>query len=110
MLLLHIYRGAFSSNVPVVRFTAWPTSDYLMCRTHSTLHGNQPNVCPSTLSNILPKSVTWCCSAWVLLTEIVYEAGCPHEMTREIGAAMEQIIREYVAEIEARGGGTTGHA
>jgi hypothetical protein len=31
-------------------------------------------------------------------------------MTREIGAAMEQIIREYVAEIEARGGGTTGHA
>ena len=45
-----------------------------------------------------------------ILTEIASEAGCPHEMAREFGAAMEQTIREYVAEIEARGGGTTGTA
>jgi hypothetical protein len=45
-----------------------------------------------------------------ILTEIASEAGCPHEMAREFGAAMEQTIREYVAEIEASGGGTIGTA
>jgi hypothetical protein len=45
-----------------------------------------------------------------ILTEIAIEAGCPREMAREFGAAMEQTIRAYVAEIEASGGGTTGTA
>jgi hypothetical protein len=45
-----------------------------------------------------------------ILTEIASEAGCPHEMAREFGAAMEQTIRENVAEIEASGGGTIGTA
>jgi hypothetical protein len=45
-----------------------------------------------------------------MLTEIASEAGCRHEMAREFDAAMEQTIREYVAEIEARDGGTTGTA
>ena len=45
-----------------------------------------------------------------ILTEIASEAGCPREMARGFGAAMEQTIREYVAEIEASGGGTAGTA
>jgi hypothetical protein len=45
-----------------------------------------------------------------ILTEIASVAGCPHDMAREFGTAMEQTIREYVAEIEVRGGGTTGTA
>jgi hypothetical protein len=45
-----------------------------------------------------------------ILTDIASEAGCPHEMACEFGAAMEQTIRDYVAEIEVSGGGTTGTA
>jgi hypothetical protein len=45
-----------------------------------------------------------------LLTEVALEAGCSHEMACEFGTAMEQTIREYVAEIEASGGGTAGTA
>jgi hypothetical protein len=41
---------------------------------------------------------------------IASEAGCPHETAREFGATMEQTTRAYVAEIEARGGGTSGIA
>jgi hypothetical protein len=46
----------------------------------------------------------------VLLTEVAQEAGCCHEMALEFGNAMEQAIRDYVAEIEASGGGTVGTA
>jgi hypothetical protein len=46
----------------------------------------------------------------VLLTEIALEAGCTREQAREFGAAMEQTIRDCVAEIEASGGGTVGAA
>jgi hypothetical protein len=46
----------------------------------------------------------------ILLTEVAREAGCTHEKAREFGAAMEQAIRDYVAEIEASGGGTVGTA
>ena len=46
----------------------------------------------------------------VLLTEVAQEAGCSHEMALEFGDAMEQAIRDYVAEIEASGGGTVGTA
>jgi hypothetical protein len=46
----------------------------------------------------------------VLLTEVAQEAGCTHEMAHEFGDAMEQAIRDYVAEIEASGGGTVGTA
>lgn len=45
-----------------------------------------------------------------ILTEIAGEAGCPHEMAREFGAATEQPIREYVSGIKASGGGITGTA
>jgi hypothetical protein len=45
-----------------------------------------------------------------ILIGIASEAGYPHNMAREFGAAMEQTIREYVADIEARGGGTAGTA
>ena len=45
-----------------------------------------------------------------LLTEVAREAGCTHEMALEFGDAMEQAIRDYVAEIEASGGGTVGTA
>ena len=44
------------------------------------------------------------------LREVAREAGCTHEMAREFGNAMEQAIRECVAEIEASGGGTVGTA
>jgi hypothetical protein len=46
----------------------------------------------------------------VLLTEVAREAGCTHEMATEFGDAMEQAIRDYVAEIELSGGGTIGTA
>jgi hypothetical protein len=46
----------------------------------------------------------------VLLTEIALEAGCTREQAHEFGAAMEQIIRDFVSEIEASGGGTVGTA
>jgi hypothetical protein len=46
----------------------------------------------------------------VLLTEIAREAGCTHEQAHEFGVAIEQAIRDYVAEIEASGGGTVGTA
>ena len=46
----------------------------------------------------------------ILLTEVALEAGCTHEQAHEFGAAMEQTIRDYVAEIEASGGGTVGTA
>ena len=46
----------------------------------------------------------------VLLAEVAQEAGCSHEMALEFGDAMEQAIRDYVAEIEASGGGTVGTA
>jgi len=45
-----------------------------------------------------------------LLTEVALDAGCPYEMAREFGTAMEQTIRDYVAAIEASGGGTAGTA
>jgi hypothetical protein len=45
-----------------------------------------------------------------LLVEVARQAGCPHEAAREFGAAMEQTIRGYVAEIEANGAGTVGAA
>ena len=41
-----------------------------------------------------------------LLTDVACEAGCTHEIATEFRAAMEQAIRDYVAEIEASGGGT----
>src|ERR1700704_1636058 len=41
-----------------------------------------------------------------LLVEVARQAGCPHEVAREFGVAMEQVIRGYVSEIEASGGGT----
>jgi hypothetical protein len=43
-----------------------------------------------------------------LLTDVACEAGCTHEIATEFRAAMEQAIRDYVAEIEASGGGTVG--
>jgi hypothetical protein len=46
----------------------------------------------------------------ILFTEVARHAGCTHEMAREFGAAMEQAVRDYVAEIEASGGGTAGTA
>jgi len=45
-----------------------------------------------------------------LFTEVAHEAGCTDQMAREFGAAMEQAVRDYVAEIEASGGGITGTA
>jgi hypothetical protein len=46
----------------------------------------------------------------ILLTEIALEAGCTRGQACEFGATMEQTIRDYVAEIEASGGGTAGTA
>jgi hypothetical protein len=46
----------------------------------------------------------------ILFTEVARDAGCTHSMAREFGAAMEQAVRDYVAEIEASGGGTAGTA
>ena len=46
----------------------------------------------------------------ILLTEIALEAGCTGDKAREFGTSMEEAIRSYVAEIEARGGGTVGTA
>jgi hypothetical protein len=45
-----------------------------------------------------------------LLTDVPCEAGCTREMALEFDAAMEQVICDYVAEIEASGGGTVGTA
>jgi hypothetical protein len=45
-----------------------------------------------------------------LLKEVARDAGCTHEMAHEFGNAMEHAIRDYVAEIEASGGGTVGTA
>ena len=45
-----------------------------------------------------------------LITDVACEAGCTHEMALEFGAALEQVIRDYVAEIEMSGGGTVGTA
>ena len=45
-----------------------------------------------------------------LLVAVARQAGCPHEAAREFGDAMEQIIRGYVSEIEASGGGIVGTA
>jgi hypothetical protein len=45
-----------------------------------------------------------------LFAEIAREAGCTHELAREYGDAMEQVVRDHVVEIEARGGGTAGAA
>jgi len=44
----------------------------------------------------------------ILLTKIALEAGCTGDKAREFGTSMEEAIRSYVAEIEARGGGTVG--
>jgi len=41
-----------------------------------------------------------------LLTEVAREAGCSRKMACEFGAAMEQVIRDCVAEIAISGGGT----
>ena len=46
----------------------------------------------------------------LLLTEVACVARCMHEKARKFGAAMEQVIRDYVAEIEVSGGGTVGTA
>jgi hypothetical protein len=45
-----------------------------------------------------------------LFAEVALEAGCTHEMAQGFGDAMEQAVRDYVAEIEASGGGITGTA
>jgi hypothetical protein len=45
-----------------------------------------------------------------LLEEVAQEVGCTHEQARELGAEIEQAIRDYVGEIEASGGGTAGTA
>ena len=45
-----------------------------------------------------------------LFTEVAREAGCADQIALEFGAAMEQAVRDYVAEIEASGGGTAGTA
>jgi hypothetical protein len=45
-----------------------------------------------------------------LFMEVAREAGCTDQMAREFGAAMEQAVRDYVAEIETSGGGTVGTA
>jgi predicted secreted Zn-dependent protease len=45
-----------------------------------------------------------------LLAEVARHDGRPHEVAREFGVAMEQVIRGYVSEIEASGGGTGGTA
>jgi hypothetical protein len=44
------------------------------------------------------------------ITNVACEGGCTHEMALEFGTAMERVIRDYVAEIEASGGGTVGTA
>ena len=46
----------------------------------------------------------------ILLTEMAREASCTPELALEFGTALEQVIRDYVAEIEASGGGTVGTA
>ena len=46
----------------------------------------------------------------VLFMEVAREAGCTDQMAWEFGVAMEQAVRDYVAEIEASGGGTAGTA
>ena len=46
----------------------------------------------------------------ILLTEVAKETGCTRELALEFGSAMEQVVRDYVAEIEASGGGTVGTA
>jgi hypothetical protein len=46
----------------------------------------------------------------ILLTDIALEAGCADDREREFNATMEEAIRNFVAEIEARGGGTVGTA
>ena len=45
-----------------------------------------------------------------LITDVACEASCTHEMALEFGTALEQVIRDYVAEIEMSGGGTVGTA
>jgi hypothetical protein len=45
-----------------------------------------------------------------LIADVASEASCTHEMALEFGAALEQVIRDYVAEIEMSGGGTVGTA
>jgi predicted HAD superfamily phosphohydrolase len=45
-----------------------------------------------------------------LFAEVAQEAGCTHEIAQEFGDAMEQTVRDYVAEIEASGGGVPGTA
>ena len=45
-----------------------------------------------------------------LIIDVACEARCTHEMALEFGAALEQVIRDYVAEIEMSGGGTVGTA
>ena len=44
----------------------------------------------------------------ILLAQVACEAGCTHEMALEFSTAMEQVILDYVAAIEACGGGTVG--
>src|SRR6185312_4500759 len=41
----------------------------------------------------------------ILLTEVAKETGCTRELALEFASAMEQVVRDYVAEIEASGGG-----
>jgi hypothetical protein len=45
-----------------------------------------------------------------LLTNVACEAGCSREMAFKFEAAMEQVIYDYVAEIEASGARTSGTA
>jgi hypothetical protein len=52
--------------------------------------------------------VMWCMGS--LFAEIAREAGCTHETAQEFGDAMEQAVRDFVAEIQASGGGVPGTA
>jgi hypothetical protein len=45
-----------------------------------------------------------------LFTKVARVADCSDQMAREFGAAMEQAVRDHVAEIEARDGRTAGRA
>ena len=45
-----------------------------------------------------------------LFVDIAHEAGCTHETAQKFGDQMEQAVRDFVAEIEASGGGVPGTA
>jgi hypothetical protein len=45
-----------------------------------------------------------------LITDVACEAGCTREKALQFSTAMERVVSDYVAEIEASGGGTVGTA